>query len=136
MKIRSVLLLLIAVVGGSAGRLDAHHSIAGVYDSGRQVTVAGIVKEFHFVNPHPFIIVEIHSAGRDEAWKLELDNRSELSDVGVTDQTFQPGDRVTVSGNPIRPPQSRLLYVRKLERAADGFEYEQVGNSPRIHRTR
>ena len=39
---------------------QAHHSIAGVYDSTRQVTVEGIVTEFHFVNPHPFVTVDVN----------------------------------------------------------------------------
>jgi hypothetical protein len=37
-----------------------------------------------------------------------------------------------VSGSPIRPPQSQSMYIRKLERPADGFRYEQVGSSPRV----
>src|SRR2546426_6908350 len=32
--------------------IHAHHSIAGVYDSNRQITVEGIVAQFQFVNPH------------------------------------------------------------------------------------
>src|SRR5437667_8871890 len=51
-----------------------HHSIAGVYDNTRQVTIDGVVAEFHFVNPHPFVLVDAKS----ERWKLELDNLSEL----------------------------------------------------------
>ena len=44
-----------------------HHSIAGVYDKTRQVTIEGVVAEFHFVNPHPFILVDV----KNERWKLE-----------------------------------------------------------------
>ena len=109
--------------------LAMHHSIAGVYDSNRQVTIEGVIAEFHFVNPHPFVVLDANN----ERWKLEMDNLSELIEVGMTKFTLKPGDRVVVSGKPARstPPQS--LYVMKLDRPADGFRYEQVGTSPRVH---
>jgi hypothetical protein len=110
----------------------AHHSIAGVYDSSRQVTVDGVVSEFHFVNPHPFLIVDVKTDQGRQQWSLEMDNRSELIDIGMTDQTLKRGDRVIVSGSPIRPPRTQGLYIRKLDRPVDGFQYEQVGSSPRI----
>ena len=110
----------------------AHHSIAGMYDEGRPVTVDGIVAQFHFVNPHPFVMVDVKDAsGNAQPWKLELDNRHELVDVGVTAGTLKAGDRLIVTGSPARA-QPRALYVRRLERPADGFLYEQVGTSPRI----
>src|SRR5262245_23803548 len=114
----------------------AHHSIAGVYDSGQQVTIDATVTEFRFVNPHPFLIAEVRQAGNTQEWKLEMDNRSELVDVGMTDKTLKPGDRIIVTGSPIRPPQMHALYIRKLDRPADGFQYEQVGTSPRIRQVR
>jgi hypothetical protein len=120
----------------TATKMDAHHSIAGVYDSGQQVTLEAIVTEFRFVNPHPFLIAEVRQAGGTQEWKLEMDNRSELVDVGMNDKTLKRGDRIIVTGSPIRPPQMHALYIRKLDRPADGFQYEQVGTSPRIRQTR
>src|SRR5215470_4427552 len=96
---------LIFSVALVATETDAHHSIAGVYDSSQQVTIEGTVTEFRFVNPHPFLIAEVRQAGVVEAWKLEMDNRYELVDVGMTDKTLKPGDRIIVTGSPIRPPQ-------------------------------
>ncbi len=108
-----------------------HHSIAGVYDSSRQVSLEGVVAEFHFVNPHPFLIVEVNN----ELWKLEMDNLSELVEVGMTKETLKSGDRVVVSGSPARSIPLRGLYIRKLDRPSDGFRYEQVGTSPRVRFT-
>ena len=111
----------------------AHHSIAGAYDTNRQITLEGMVAEFHFVNPHPFVTMEVKgSDGIAQHWRLEMDNRSELSDVGMTKETLKPGDRIVVSGNP-GGAQAQNLYIRKLDRPADGFRYEQVGSSPRIN---
>ena len=116
----------------SGAAIAAHHSIAGVYDTGRQVSVEGAVAQFQFVNPHPFITLDVpDGSGRNQQWRLEMDNRHELVSVGMSADTLQPGDRVVVTGNPGRE-QANSLYIRTLHRPADGFRYEQVGSSPRI----
>jgi hypothetical protein len=110
----------------------AHHSISSVYDSGRQVTVEGIVAQFQLVNPHPFLFIDVKSGtGETQRWRLEMDNRSELAAIGVTANTFSAGDRVVVTGSLART-QGQSLYLLRLDRPADGFWYEQVGQSPKI----
>jgi hypothetical protein len=133
---------LLALVAGallstllSAGA-SAHHSLSGMYDQSRRVTVEGVIAEFHNVNPHPFLLLDGQATGEPpQRWKLELDNRGELAAIGVTNETWKTGDRVVVSGSPGRI-DARLLYVWKLERPADGFQYEQIGTSPRVRRPR
>ena len=115
---------------------EAHHSIAGMYDQGRRVTLDGTIAQFQFVNPHPFVLVEVRDAGgAARSWKAELDNRWELERIGMSASTLRPGDRVLVSGSPGRD-DTPLMYVWRLERPADGFLYEQVGTSPRVSRVR
>ena len=116
-------------------RLSAHHSIAAVYDRSASVTLDGVVAEFHLVNPHAFITMRVERNGRAETWKLELDNRYELVDAGVTAETLKPGDRIVASGSKARDG-SRSIYALRIDRRADGFWYEQVGSSPRVGRTR
>jgi hypothetical protein len=117
-------------VSGSA--ISAHHSIAAAYDSGRQVTVKGVVSQFLFVTPHPILGIDVvDDAGAPQQWRLEMDNRSELTEVGMSADTLKRGDRVVVTGSPGRN-QPQTLYIRRLERPADGFWYEQVGTRPRI----
>ena len=130
------ILTLALGVGISVLAAQAHHSISGVYDTGKEVTIEAVVAQFHFVNPHPFVTVDVaNNSGRAQAWRLEMDNLSELTEVGMTSQSLKAGDRVTVTGNPGRNnPQT--LYIRRLDRLADGFRYEQVGSSPRISTTR
>jgi hypothetical protein len=111
----------------------AHHSISGVYDSSRQVTIDGRVVEFQFVNPHPVLIVAPSGApeAADASWRLEMDNRYELADIGVTAKTFKPGEHVIATGSAARD-ESHTLYLMKLDRPADGLRYEQIGYSPHI----
>lgn len=114
----------------------AHHSISAMYDSGQQVTLEGIITQVQFVNPHPYVMMEVkQESGRAQQWRLEMDNLWELTDVGMTSETLKRGDRVVVKGSPARN-QSQSLYIRRLDRPADGFWYEQVGSSPRIRTQR
>ena len=76
-------------------------------------------------------VAAIDDRGREQAWRLELDNLFELQGIGVTADTWRPGDRVIAMGSPSRDGVS-ALYVRQLDRPADGFRYEQVGTSPRV----
>jgi hypothetical protein len=112
-----------------ASNAVAHHSFANIYDSTRSITLEGVVSEFQFVHPHPFLVIEVASA---ESWRAEMDNRFELADIGVTALTFKAGDRVRVTGSPGRK-EAHILYLWKLERPSDGLQYEQVGSTPRIH---
>ena len=114
---------------------QAHHSIAAVYDSARQQRLEAVVAEFQFVNPHPFVIVTVQADGAEESWRLEMDNRFELAGVGMTDTTLKPGDRVVVTGS-VGRIEPRTLYIRQLDRPADGFRYEQVGSRPRVSTVR
>ena len=124
-----VLALLLVL---ASGRVYGHHSLSE-YDASRRVTLNAIVREFHFVNPHPYLLVDGRLDTASRVWRLELDNRFELIDIGMTARTFARGDELRISGPPGRDDQA-ILYVRELYRAEDGFRYEQVGNTPQIFR--
>jgi hypothetical protein len=109
-----------------------HHSLGGIYDGADQRSMHGAVIEFRFVNPHPVLVIEVEDEGGvGRHWELEMDNRVELARIGVTAETFRPGDTVFVRGGIglIRP---RTLYLRRLDRPADGLWYEQRGSRPYI----
>ena len=91
-----------AALALAAASASAHHSIAGVYDGSRQVTVEGEVTEFRFVNPHPIVVIDVAAAGGPQSWQLEMDNRFELAGIGITADTFEPGDRVIATGSASR----------------------------------
>ena len=128
--------LLGAATALASSAAAAHHSISAVYDGARQQRIEGVVAEFQFVNPHPFVVVTVTPRyGTAENWRLELDNRFELAAIGVTDETLKPGDVVIVTGS-VGRMDARSLYVRQLDRPADGFRYEQVGTRPRVSTAR
>ena len=113
---------------------QAHHSLSN-YDHGRNVSAQGTIEEYHFTNPHPFLMMGVTAAsGVHESWRLEMDNLHELVDVGISKTTFKYGDRVTVSGWPDKT-DPRQIYLVRLDRPSDGLRYEQVGSSPRLTHT-
>jgi len=115
----------------AAAPVLAHHAISAIYDSGKRVSIEGAVREFQFVNPHPWLGVDMAEDGAVRRWRLELDNRWELMDVGMSAGTFKAGDVITARGSAGRDG-ARSVYVLRLDRAADGLHYEQVGPSPSL----
>lgn len=125
------LLALTAGIGLSGTPTTAHHSLAD-YDTSRLATLDGVVADFQFVNPHPFIVLDVKDrSGAVQRWRVEMDNRHEMSDIGMTNETFKSGERLVVLGSPGHT-QPAILYIRKLARPADGYGFEQVGSRPRL----
>ena len=116
------------VVLAAAVAAEAHHSIAGMYDSTRPVTIDGVVTEYRFVSPHPYM--DVRDSRSSQVWRLEMDNRRELESIGVNDGTFKPGDRLVVTGSPSRRGATQM-YIERLQRPSDGFGFEQYRSSPR-----
>ena len=133
-RLTRALRTIVAVAGAVlCAAAVAHHSISGMYDNARQRTFEARVAEFQFVNPHPYVVVaaDPDAAGTEQRYKLEMDNRHELVDIGISANTFKAGDRVVVTGSVSRTdPHS--FYLWRLDRAADGLHYEQIGFDPHL----
>lgn len=118
-RVRRPALCVVVFAAALAGVVaDAHHSIAGVYDASRVQTLDGRVVRWEFVSPHPFITLRVEG----QEWRLEMDNRWELAELGFKVDTLKPGDRIVVTGSLARA-QALRLYVRRLDRPSDGFAY-------------
>lgn len=114
----------LALVLASAAPILAHHSIASIYDREKRTTLSAVVKQWRFVNPHPSILVEVTATGGEaRTWSLEMDNRWELAELGFTDSTLKPGDRIDVTGD-LHRKEPNALYIRSLRRPSDGFRYD------------
>jgi hypothetical protein len=93
--------------------LSAHHGGAA-YDQTRTVTLAGTVTELQFANPHVLVYFDV-KGGEGEAgkWSGWLTAPNKLSRAGWTKRTLQPGDQITVSGNP-QKNGGHVVQIRKL----------------------
>ena len=91
--------LAIILMSGAIA-LQAHHSTAP-FDMAHETTVKGIVLEFHFVNPHSYIVLEV--AG--ERWVLESEAMNLLRRNGWTKDTLKPGEAISCTGARARDPK-------------------------------
>jgi hypothetical protein len=128
MKTPVTVVVTMAAVLGIPAVVAGHHSIAGMYDNQRPVTIDGVVTQFQFVRPHPYL--DLRDARTSQTWRFEMDSRGELARIGMDEQTLKPGDRLVVTGSLARRETNRA-YVERLQRPADGYGYEQVRNTPR-----
>jgi hypothetical protein len=83
--------------------LQAHHSLAGVYDLNKVVKAAGVVQKFAFVNPHGALYIEIKDAGVAKLWHLTTGSANVLTNAGISatgPNRVKTGDTITVTFNP------------------------------------
>ena len=120
------------VCGVASGSAWSHHAIGSDYNPNEYITIEAVVEQFRFINPHAYVIAAVTTAGDiTEEWRLLLDDRWELVEDGFSRSTLQPGDALIVTGMPSKR-QSKNLYVRSIERPADGFLYvEDAGEQAR-----
>jgi hypothetical protein len=108
-----------------------HHAFSPVYDERRLITVAGVVTEFRFVNPHAMLLMDVaNEGGKVTPWVVEFAGRLNLSEFGWTADSIKAGERITVTGNPTHTGSDRMFF-RKIVRA-DGTEL-LPGNAQRLN---
>ena len=97
MPTRTILLALLLV--HAAGGASAHHSIVGQFDVSRSVTLRGTVVKLDWINPHPYLRVEVRDGERITTWALSTAPIAMLRKAGITRDAFAgtPGELVTVT---------------------------------------
>ncbi len=91
----------ILALGSVAAR--AHHS-AAMFDRTRVVVVDGTVKSFLFQSPHVWLSVVANPEGKKDGlqWDVEAVAPVSLMGMGITRNTFKPGDKVSVWLYPLK----------------------------------
>ena len=88
----------------TASSLQAHHSLAGVYDLKKVERATGVVQKFAFTNPHGALHIAIKSAqGEVKVWQLTTGSANVLINAGLSatgPDRVKMGDEITVTFNP------------------------------------
>jgi hypothetical protein len=86
--------------------LQAHHSLAGVYDMKKESEVAGSVEKIQFVNPHGSMTLKVKDAdGKETDWVFTLGSATALAARGIGrtgENALHAGDKISVKFIPAR----------------------------------
>jgi len=94
----AIILLLVGAMSA-----QAHHSFNALFDVSQTIIVTGEVDQFRFIAPHSYILLAETVDGNSQVmWEVETTTPGMLSRKGVTPQTLQVGQTITVTGNPTR----------------------------------
>jgi hypothetical protein len=81
--------------------LDAHHTGSTLL-SETTVTLKGVVKTWLWSNPHCLLTLEVTGAdGQVVQWVVEAQAPNSIYPAGYRNNSFKPGDQVTVTLNPV-----------------------------------
>jgi hypothetical protein len=102
MKSHLLTLLVGATLVATGGAVLAHHSFA-MFDQDHPIDLTGVVKEWKFIAPHAFIILDVKEAdGASQVWSLEGNAPNALARDGWSSKTLKPGDEVSLKVDPLR----------------------------------
>src|SRR5262245_5412132 len=102
MKLRVVGLTVIAAAAFCAQAL-AHHSFT-MFDKERNITITGTLKELEWTNPHCWLHVTTTdpATGKTVEWSFEMGSISQVVAQGWKVDSVKPGDKVSITGHPLR----------------------------------
>ena len=89
----------------ASGSLQAHHSLAGVYDMRKEAEVSGSLVSIKFTNPHGSLTLAVKNAdGTTTEWVMTTGSATTLAERGIGKSTnaLKPGDAITVKYIPAR----------------------------------
>ena len=101
----------LAGIALAASPAFAHHSGA-MFDRTKKVTISGVVTNFEYVQPHSWI--DVRTTGEDGkavTWAFEGGAPGQMKSVGLTPQTLHVGDKITITGYPLRDGRTGGAFV-------------------------
>ena len=127
--VRCVVLCGLLSAGAS---LQAHHSLAGVYDMKAEKELTGTVEKVQFVNPHGSLTISVKNQDASETeWVFTLGSATALAQRGVGKtgaNALHTGDTITVKCIPAK--DGHPLGFLKSITYADGHVIVVSGGGP------
>lgn len=120
-----ILSALLAALAFAVLPARAHHSFV-MFETTKQVTLAGTVTAFEWTNPHAYIEIDVKDAeGAVKHWSIELGSPSILQQSGWKFSTLKKGMEVTLVINPLKNGNPGGLLIQA--NLPDG---RKLGNGP------
>ncbi len=93
------------------------------FDRSQQLALEGVVKDFAWQNPHAWIELEVTKDGKTVNWNFEMTAPAYLARAGWKKTSVKKGDKVTVTGNPLKTGEPGALFISVT--LADGTKLTQ-----------
>ncbi len=97
MRIRRTFVMALALVAILAGSALAHHGWSG-YDSTKEMTLTGSIREAGYEHPHGFIALAVEG----KLWRVVLAPPTRMENRGLPREMLKVGATATVVGYPNR----------------------------------
>jgi len=92
----------VAAVSLAAAPAFAHHSFA-MFDSTKNTTLEGTIKEFQWTNPHSWVQIVVKDAsGKDVEYSIEGGSPNGLARQGWKRTSLKPGDKAVLIMHPLK----------------------------------
>jgi hypothetical protein len=102
MRIATILGLLAFSGALAAGQAQAHHAFS-MFDTQKELTLEGTVKEFQWTNPHSWVQLLVKdAAGKEVEWSIEGSSPNNLARFGWKRTSIKAGDRVQAVVHPLK----------------------------------
>jgi len=103
MKVRAKLALAVVLsLAGAAPQAVAHHSFA-MFDQTKVLRLDAVtVSEFHWTNPHTYVVVDVKTGTGTTSYLLECSSTNMMSQSGWKFNTIKPGDKLNIELYPLR----------------------------------
>ena len=109
--------------------LQAHHSLAGVYDMKGEKEVSGTLTKIQFVNPHGSMTIAVKDAdGTTTDWVFTTGSATTLAERGIGKGTLKAGETITAKFIPAR--NGNPLGFLKSVTTADGKVFQISAGNP------
>lgn len=105
----------------ASGSLQAHHSLAGVYEMKKEAEVSGTLTKIQFVNPHGSMTIAVKNPdGSTTDWVFTTGSATTLAEKGLgkNSNVLKAGDTITAKFIPARNG-SPLGFLKSIT-TADG----------------
>ena len=107
MPIRQTSVMVLAIVAMLTGTAVAHHGWSG-YDSTREMTLTGTIREAGYEHPHGFVSL----ASEGKVWRVVLAPPTRMENRGLPREMLKVGATATVVGYPNRSEPDELRAER------------------------
>ena len=98
-RMRTRILLTLAILMAAAAPLLAHHAFSAEFDANKQLKLNGTVTKMSWINPHAWLHIDVKEAdGKVTAWMIELGPPNALIKRGWNSESVPVGLKVVVEG--------------------------------------